>query len=64
MPTNPLLLRQLALAVCIVTIDAMGTQTAIAQQIVEQSARLRVKAKRLRSAWSTDYLERVLTQSS
>jgi hypothetical protein len=29
----------------------LGTQTAIAQQIVEQSARLRVKAP-----WSTDYL--------
>jgi hypothetical protein len=32
----PLLLRQLALAGCIVTIDAMGTQTKIAQQILEQ----------------------------
>lgn len=32
----PLLLRQLALAGCIVTIDAMGCQTAIARQIVEQ----------------------------
>ena len=32
----PLLLRQLALAGCIVTIDAMGTQTRIAAQIVEQ----------------------------
>lgn len=32
----PLLLRQLALAGCIVTIDAMGTQTKIAAQIVEQ----------------------------
>ena len=32
----PLLLRQLALAGCLVTIDAMGTQTAIAKQIVEQ----------------------------
>ena len=32
----PLLLQQLALVGCIVTIDAMGTQTKIAQQIIEQ----------------------------
>ena len=32
----PLLLRQLALGGCIVTIDAMGTQTKIAEQIIEQ----------------------------
>jgi predicted transposase YbfD/YdcC len=32
----PVLLRQLALAGCIVTIDAMGCQRAIARQIVEQ----------------------------
>jgi predicted transposase YbfD/YdcC len=32
----PLLLRQLALTGCIVTIDAMGTQTKIAHQIIEQ----------------------------
>ena len=32
----PVLLRQLALAGCIVTIDAMGTQTQIASQIREQ----------------------------
>jgi predicted transposase YbfD/YdcC len=32
----PLLLEQLALKGCIVTIDAMGTQSKIAQQIVEQ----------------------------
>jgi predicted transposase YbfD/YdcC len=32
----PVLLRQLALAGCIVTIDAMGTQTKIATQIIEQ----------------------------
>ena len=32
----PLLLQQLALAGCIVTIDAMGTQTKIAEQIIEQ----------------------------
>jgi predicted transposase YbfD/YdcC len=32
----PLLLQQLALAGCIVTIDAMGTQTKIAAQIIEQ----------------------------
>jgi len=32
----PLLLQQLALAGCIVTIDAMGTQTKIARQIIEQ----------------------------
>jgi predicted transposase YbfD/YdcC len=32
----PLLLQQLALAGCIVTIDAMGTQTKIATQIIEQ----------------------------
>jgi predicted transposase YbfD/YdcC len=34
----PLLLEQLALAGCIVTIDAMGTQTKIAEQIIEQEA--------------------------
>ena len=32
----PLLLQQLALAGCLVTIDAMGTQTKIAEQIIEQ----------------------------
>jgi predicted transposase YbfD/YdcC len=32
----PVLLRQLALAGCVVTIDAMGTQTKIADQIIEQ----------------------------
>ncbi len=32
----PLLLQQLALAGCIITIDAMGTQTKIAEQIMEQ----------------------------
>ncbi len=32
----PVLLRQLALAGCLVTIDAMGTQTKIAAQIIEQ----------------------------
>ena len=32
----PLLLRQLVLAGCIVSIDAMGTQTKIARQIIEQ----------------------------
>src|SRR6266568_4752008 len=32
----PLLLQQLALKGCIVTIDAMGTQTKIAAQIIEQ----------------------------
>ena len=32
----PLLLQQLVLKGCIVTIDAMGTQTKIAQQIIEQ----------------------------
>lgn len=32
----PLLLKQLALAGCIVTIDAMGTQRGIAEQIIEQ----------------------------
>jgi predicted transposase YbfD/YdcC len=32
----PVLLRQLALVGCIVTIDAMGTQTKIAEQIIEQ----------------------------
>lgn len=34
----PALLSQLALAGCIVTIDAMGTQKAIAKQIIEQEA--------------------------
>src|SRR5437588_2154233 len=32
----PVLLRQLALKGCIVTIDAMGTQTKIAEQIIDQ----------------------------
>jgi predicted transposase YbfD/YdcC len=36
MTAIPALLRQLALAGCIVTIDAMGTQTQIARQIIEQ----------------------------
>lgn len=34
----PALLSQLALAGCIVTIDAMGTQKAIAKQVIEQEA--------------------------
>ena len=34
----PVLLEQLALANCIVSIDAMGTQTAIAQQLQDQQA--------------------------
>jgi hypothetical protein len=33
--TMPLLLVQLALSGCIVTIDSMGTQTKIAQQIID-----------------------------
>jgi predicted transposase YbfD/YdcC len=32
----PLLLRQLALSGCIITIDAMGTQTKIAEQIIDE----------------------------
>ncbi|MEO7019884.1 MAG: ISAs1 family transposase [Ktedonobacteraceae bacterium] len=36
--TIPVLLRQLALAGCIVTIDATGTQTKIAEQIIEQES--------------------------
>jgi predicted transposase YbfD/YdcC len=36
MTAIPLLLEQLALKGCIVTIDAMGTQTKIAEQIIEQ----------------------------
>jgi len=36
MTAIPLLLKQLALQGCIVTIDAMGTQTKIAAQIIEQ----------------------------
>ena len=34
----PVLLEQLALANCIFSIDAMGTQTAITQQIQDQQA--------------------------
>jgi predicted transposase YbfD/YdcC len=37
-PAVPVLLRTLALAGCIVTVDAMGCQTAIARQIREQQA--------------------------
>ena len=36
MTAIPLLLKQLALKGCIVTIDAMGTQTKIAEQIIDQ----------------------------
>src|SRR6266852_2025897 len=55
-----LLLRQLALAGCIVTIDAMGTQTKIAQQIIEQEgdyalARKRQSGKPLRRGESDFY---------
>ena len=42
----PLLLQQLALAGCIVTIDAMGTQTKIAQQIIEQQGEYASRAQR------------------
>ena len=42
----PLLLQQLALAGCIVTIDAMGTQTKIAEQIIEQEAESALARKR------------------
>lgn len=37
-PAVPVLLRTLALAGCVVTVDAMGCQTAIARQIREQGA--------------------------
>jgi predicted transposase YbfD/YdcC len=36
LPAIPLLLQQFALAGCIVTIDAMGTQTQMARQMIEQ----------------------------
>src|SRR6266566_3811370 len=42
----PLLLQQLALEGCIVTIDAMGTQTKIAQQIIEQEGDYALARKR------------------
>jgi len=42
----PLLLEQLALAGCIVTIDAMGTQTKSAQQIIEQEGDYALARKR------------------
>ena len=42
----PLLLQQLALSGCIVTIDAMGTQTKIAQQIIEQEGEYALARKR------------------
>jgi predicted transposase YbfD/YdcC len=38
-------LQQLALAGCIVTTDAMGTQTKIAQQIIEQEGSMLVALK-------------------
>src|SRR5450759_4061985 len=41
----PVLLRQLALAGCIVTIDAMGTQTKIAAQIIEQEGEFALALK-------------------
>jgi hypothetical protein len=42
----PLLLQQVALAGCIVTVDAMGTQTKIAQQIIEQEGEYTLARKR------------------
>ena len=42
----PLLRQQLALSGCIVTIDAMGTQTKIAQQIIEQEGDYALARKR------------------
>jgi DDE_Tnp_1-associated/Transposase DDE domain len=42
----PLLLEQLALSGCIVTIDAMGTQTKIAQQIIKQEGDYALARKR------------------
>jgi len=42
----PLLLRQFALTGCIVTIDAIGTQTTIAEQIVEQDGEYALARKR------------------
>ncbi|GAC1408548.1 MAG: ISAs1-like element ISBthe4 family transposase [Ktedonobacteraceae bacterium] len=41
----PLLLKQLALKGCIVTIDAMGTQTKIAEQIIEQDGQYALALK-------------------
>src|SRR6202035_4094727 len=41
----PVLLQQLALAGCIVTIDAMGTQTKIAAQIIEQEGEFALALK-------------------
>ena len=42
----PVLLQQLALAGCIVTSDAMGTQTKIAEQIIERQGEYASRAQR------------------
>lgn len=47
----PLLLQQLALNGCIVTIDAMGTQTKIAKQIIEQDGDDEVRLTELRRCY-------------
>ncbi len=72
----PDLLRLLEIKGCIVTIDAMGTQTTIAKQIIkdeanyllavnllkqETSAKGGIKAKRLQVGWNEDYLLKVLS---
>jgi predicted transposase YbfD/YdcC len=50
----PLLLRQLDVAGCLVTIDAMGCQTAIAQQILNQQAQYVLALKGNQGTLATD----------
>jgi predicted transposase YbfD/YdcC len=60
----PVLLRQLALSGCVVTIDAIGTQTEIARQIIEQEGDYALALKKNQGTLYEDVKETfVLTQA-
>ena len=59
----PALLRQLAVAGCLVTIDAMGTQAQIASQIIEQEVTMPWPSKRIKGRCMKACLRRLPSRS-